>query len=320
LKHEKHATRRQRRFTFIGTANDEAPIANMLEEDRRFIIIPVTARADLDRIKRNRLQILAEAIEIEKAYGPRLELHDEFRPQACKARAQVVARPEYEDTLAETFGDIVSAKITASDVYAFLGLRDRTAIGKYTQSTGGGINPIMERLGWKHGKLRRLGVRMLAFEKGDGAGWLRVAWPRGNQAPAEIEPDTEVNPDFVPEYASKVGPEVGPEVGPGGWTDANPCGSKAFTDGPTWSNLREEITQEQHSPPLCDSDGAGDIGSSIEGGNSGSKKDCGRKVGPVGEGQNSACCINGLGVVQPPLVQPQHSRAFKGKAGKAVVL
>jgi len=36
LKHEKHATRRKRRFIFVGTANDEGPIANMLEEDRRF--------------------------------------------------------------------------------------------------------------------------------------------------------------------------------------------------------------------------------------------------------------------------------------------
>src|SRR5208337_3438750 len=147
LKHEKHATRRARRFTFIGTANEEGPIANMLEEDRRFIIIPVKKRADLNRIKRDRLQILAEAIEIEKAYGPILELHDELRPEACKARAQVVARPEYEDALTETFGEIISAKITVSDVYAFLGLRDRTAIGRYTKSTGNGIKPIMERLG-----------------------------------------------------------------------------------------------------------------------------------------------------------------------------
>jgi hypothetical protein len=205
LKHEKHATRRQRRFTFVGTANDEAPIANMLEEDRRFIIIPVKKRADLDRIKRDRLQILAEAVEIERAYGPRLELHDEFRPEACRARAQVVARPEYEDQLAEEFGDIVLARITATDVYAFLGLRDRTAIGKYTRSTGGGINPIMERLGWKYARIRKNGVRVWAFEKGDGGGWLRATWPHGPQAAAEIVPDSEINPRFLPEYANKVG-------------------------------------------------------------------------------------------------------------------
>lgn len=187
LKHEKHTTRRGRRFAFVGTVNDETPIPNMLKEDRRFIIIPVSKRADLNRIKRDRLQILAEAVEIEKAYGPILELHDELRPQACEARSQVIAKPEYEDTLAETFGDIVSAKITASDVYAFLGLRDRTAIGKYTRSTGGGINPIMERLGWKYAQPRKDGVQKWSFVKGDGAGWLRPTWPHGSQAPAEIE-------------------------------------------------------------------------------------------------------------------------------------
>ena len=56
------------------------------------------------------------------------------------------------------FGDIVSAKIKVSDVYAFLGLRDRTAIGRYTRSTGGGIKPIMERLGWKYTQTRKDGL------------------------------------------------------------------------------------------------------------------------------------------------------------------
>ena len=150
LKHEKHATRRKRRFTFFGTANPEGAIVNMLEEDRRFIIVPVTKRADLDRVKRESLQILAEAVKIEKAYGPILELHDELRPEACKAASQVVARPDYEDTLEEAFGEIKAGMVPSADVYAFLGLRDRTAIGRYTKSTGGGIIPIMQGLGWEH--------------------------------------------------------------------------------------------------------------------------------------------------------------------------
>ena len=70
LKHEKHATRRRRRFIFIGTANPEAPIPNMLIEDRRFVIIPVTKRADLNRIKRDRMQILAEAFGDRKKLWP----------------------------------------------------------------------------------------------------------------------------------------------------------------------------------------------------------------------------------------------------------
>jgi len=209
LKHEKHATSRARRFIFVGTVNKESPIANMLEEDRRFVIVPVTKGADLDRIKRDRLQILAESIEIEKTYGPRLVLHDEFRREACKVRAQVVARPEYEEALEDEFGDIVSAKITASDVYAFLGLRDRTAIGRYTKSTGGGVKPIMERLGWKYAQPRKGRTQKWSFVKGDvNAGWLRASWPHGSQAPAEIEPDTEFSPGWSPEYGSKAVSEV----------------------------------------------------------------------------------------------------------------
>ena len=139
-------------------------------------------------------------MEIEKSYGPILELHDELRQEACKARAAVVVRPEYEDALEEEFGGIVSAQITASDVYAFLGLRDRTAIGKYTRSTGCGINPIMDRLGWKYARPSKDGKRVWAFVKGDGAGWLRTVWPHGPQAPAEIEPDQEESPRWQPKY------------------------------------------------------------------------------------------------------------------------
>ena len=210
MKFEKHATKRQRRFAFIGTANPEGKIANMLEEDRRFIIVPVTKAADLDRIKRDRLQILAEAMEIERSYGPRLELKPELRPDARKARAGAVARPEYESAIEEAFKGIVSAKIAASDVYAFLGLRDRTAIGKFTKTSGGGINPIMERLGWRYSQIRKhshasqKGNRVWAFVKGDENGWLRAIWPHGPQAPAEIDTDEDASPNWVPKYADEL--------------------------------------------------------------------------------------------------------------------
>jgi hypothetical protein len=210
MKFEKHATKRQRRFAFIGTANPEGKIANMLEEDRRFIIVPVMKAADLDRIKRDRMQILAEAMEIERGYGPRLELNPELRPDARKARAGAVARPEYESAIEEAFKGIVSAKIAASDVYAFLGLRDRTAIGKFTKTSGGGINPIMERLGWRYSQIRKhshasqKGNRVWAFVKGDENGWLRAIWPHGPQAPAEIDTDEDASPNWVPKYADEL--------------------------------------------------------------------------------------------------------------------
>ena len=45
----------------------------MLKEDRRFLIVPVHKCADLRQVKVDRLQLLAEAVEIEKSYGPTLE-------------------------------------------------------------------------------------------------------------------------------------------------------------------------------------------------------------------------------------------------------
>ena len=294
LKHEKHATRRKRRFTFIGTANKEGPIVNMREEDRRFIIIPVKKIADLERIKRDRLQILAEAIEIEKNYGPKLVLHDELRPEACAQRAQVVARPEYEDALRETFGDIVSAKITVSDVYAFLGLRDNTAIGKYTKTTDGGIVPIMKSLGWERTQLRKGKGRPPSFQKGDGQGWLRASWPHGAQAPAEIEPDWELNPKWQPEYAVNPSAEGVDKGLTGGVDGPNPCGSSPSDTVNTCQHLREDIIREQSPLSSSNHDKDGELYEERR-----VYKVCGEKVLTPAEMSNSTCKINGLGASTP---------------------
>jgi len=257
----------------------------------------VKKRANLNRVKRDRLQILAEAVEIEKSYGPILELHEELRPEACEARAKVVARPEYEDTLADTFGDIVAARITSSDVYAFLGLRDRTAIGKYTRSTGGGINPIMERLGWKYAQVRKSGLRVWAFEKGNGAGWLRAAWPHGTQAPAEIEPDAEVSPNWRPEYSKVV-----TKVVTGGCDGLSPCGSSVFNTVTTCHNLNGEVTREEIRE---------------EGDDYVSIKVCSRKVETPTEERNFTCSANELDASQPSTSQPCDTRVFRGFNGSS---
>ena len=255
---------------------------------------PCKKRADLNRIKRDRLQILAEAIEIEKAYGPILELHEEFRSQACEARGMVIAKPEYEEVLAETLGDIVSAKIAISDVYAFLGLRDQTAIGRYTRSTGGGVNPIMERLGWTYAQIRKGKKRVLAFVKGDGAGWLRAVWPHGYQAPAEIEPDDAMNPNWEPEY-KVVTPKGMTKVMTEGRDGSNPCGSKAQGTVTTCHYLNGEITRNDRFSTPSSTEHI----SNGEGGNSLAQEVCGGKVVTPAEIPNSTSRANGLGVSLP---------------------
>lgn len=199
LKFEKRTTKQSRRFTFIGTANNEGKLVNMLEGDRRFIMVPVKNRADLNRVKRDRLQILAEAVHIEKNYGPILELDRSLWNDAVAERSKVIAKDGYDSALEQAFGGIVSAKITAADVYAFLGLKDRVAIGKYTAATGG-INPIMEKLGWEYKLARKGKTHARAFVKGSDGGWLRAAWPRGAQSVAEIDVDESINPRWTPEY------------------------------------------------------------------------------------------------------------------------
>jgi phage/plasmid primase-like uncharacterized protein len=205
LSYGRHATRRQRRFAFVGTANPEGKIINMLEEDRRFIIVNVSKKANLDRVKADRLQILAEAMEIERNYGHILELEESLRPDAKNARAAVVSQDEYEVAIRESLGGIVSGMITSSDVYAFLGLRDKTAIGKYTKSNGG-INPMMEAFGWEYKQVRKPkgGVRAWVFVKGSSHGWLRAEWPHGTNAPAEIVVDEDLSPGWYPKYEDEI--------------------------------------------------------------------------------------------------------------------
>jgi hypothetical protein len=192
-------TAKKRRFIFVGTVNPERKMINVLEEDRRYLIIPVSKRFDYDRVKSERLQILAEAKEIERTYGDKLIIPVKLHPEARAVRASVVALDANEVTIREALERYVSAKIEGNDVYAFIGLKDQGAIGRYV-TVAGGIAPIMEKLGWTYGQIRKKGKPVRAYTKGDGAGWLRATWPYGNLAAAVIGVDEDASPDWKPEF------------------------------------------------------------------------------------------------------------------------
>jgi hypothetical protein len=185
LKYEKTAMNRARRFTFIGTLNPEKPIPNMLKEDRRFLILPVRKRADLMQVKREKLQILAEAVEIEKQYGPILELPHALRSEAAKMRGVVVARPPHEDSLEMAFGSLAGGYVQVADVYSYLGFKSEIEVGRFTRENGDAVGSFMASMGWMKQKPRKQGKQVRAFVKGTGP-WYCAAWPRGPGTIAEI--------------------------------------------------------------------------------------------------------------------------------------
>ena len=169
---------RERRCTLYGTSNPEGNVANLREEDRRFLFIIVYNHFKPEWIAANRLQILAEAVAIEASYSPHLVLPDDLKGEAAGIRATMVVQDPTELSLRKMFDGIESGRIEQNEVWALLGFKDQGAIGEHCAKHGG-ITGIMKALGWESSKITKGDVRRWCFSKGDSKEWLNISWPTG---------------------------------------------------------------------------------------------------------------------------------------------
>ncbi len=138
-----------RHFVVVGTINEHA-ILHDQHGNRRFDIIDVT-KIDIEALKRDREQILAEACVLEKTYGY-LVLPDAVKPDAKAMQDEALVRDnmadDIEDALASRYGFVAR-----DDIYDHVLTITKTHSKRNDREIARVIKETVSRLGWKETQL-----------------------------------------------------------------------------------------------------------------------------------------------------------------------
>jgi hypothetical protein len=115
-----------------------------------------------------------------------------------KLRGAVVARGPHEASLERAFGGLADGRITATDVYRYLGFKSELDVGKFTSANGDAVGAFMGSMGWAKQRPRKDGKQVVAFVKGTTGPWYEVTWPHGPGSIAEIVEETVIAGSLSP--------------------------------------------------------------------------------------------------------------------------
>ncbi len=130
---------RPRQFVLFGTTNDTEYLRDMTG-NRRFWPVAVQ-RLDVERIRRDRDQLWAEAVA-QEATGGSIRLPEALWQAAADEQELRRVRDPWEDTLLKVLAG--KTRIPATELYAHVGKWE-----KATKSDGMRLRQVMERLGWR---------------------------------------------------------------------------------------------------------------------------------------------------------------------------
>lgn len=162
LAYARMPTEQPRQCIFVGTTNSADYLRDMTG-NRRFWPVKIV-RFDLAALARDRDQLWAEAVEMERA-GVSIELPHDLWPVAASHQEQRLAIDPFEEIL---FGPLleVEGKVRTELVWEMLGMADRA---KRTQSHMTRLGAVMQKHGWVNMQKRFGSIRAYAYVKGDGA-------------------------------------------------------------------------------------------------------------------------------------------------------
>jgi hypothetical protein len=149
-----------RQSIIVGTTNESSYLRDTTG-NRRFLPVRIN-RFDLPALARDRDQLWAEAVQLEKAGGSIRLPGDLWQTAHEEQSARVVEDPLFE-ILFKDFGDGKAAKVLTSEVWKLV---DREP-GKQSQADNKRIGESMRRLGFVRKRLRSDGGHAYWYVRGD---------------------------------------------------------------------------------------------------------------------------------------------------------
>jgi hypothetical protein len=136
-----------RYFTLVGSTNDAKPLQSRTG-NRRFIIVDVHQKGDIDWVDQNFLQLWAEFVEIERTYGVALDLPEGLQAEAMARQDASVDYGPSEEALADALADIKDGFISHAEIYRFLGLESLREAEQSSRTTTR-AKAVFIRSGWR---------------------------------------------------------------------------------------------------------------------------------------------------------------------------
>jgi hypothetical protein len=208
-----------RYFTMVGSTNDAKPLQSRTG-NRRFLIMDVNQVADTDWLEENFLQIWAEFKEIERTYGPALDIPFELRATAAKKQDDSLDYSPLEEYLYDQISEIKRGFLPNEELYAFLGFKDVKEANLHKNAVSL-AKAALKRAGWttsfeekdpRTGQVKIIDrlYGMRGHFIGDGAVRYKTFCVDGSRVSAKIVPFDYVHRENEPDPSAPVG------GGPGG--------------------------------------------------------------------------------------------------------
>lgn len=160
-----------RQFIMIGTVNPEAGSGYLRDQtgNRRFWPVEV-GKVDIDALRRDRDQIWAEAVHLERLLKYDLALPEKLREVAAEEQEARLSCDPLEEQLAETIDGAPDGFVSSEVLYSVIGLAagaDGTGVSKRLQKHKSLIERVMRKHGWRPSRPRLLdGTRPNGYLKG----------------------------------------------------------------------------------------------------------------------------------------------------------